>query len=265
MDAEFPYAHYVAAGLAAHGLFALVWLRARACDNWSVVDVAWAASVPLLAVPAVVAAGGLGVRGVVAAALLSLWGARLAGHLHGRVGGGRDREDPRYAELRERWGAAAPRRMFWFYQIQAVTLWVLMLPLFLTRGDTSPYPAATDIAALALVLLAVAGEAVADAQLARFRAAPENRGKLFTGGLRAYSRHPNYFCEWLVWVGFALAASGAPGGPWAWTAPAVMYLLLRHGSGVPMLEARARRLKGEAWLDYERRTPAFFPRPPRAR
>ncbi len=109
-------------------------------------------------------------------------------------------------------------------------------------------------------MIALAGEAAADAQLARFKADPANRGKICDVGLWARSRHPNYFFEWLVWVAFAFAASRDAIGLLAWVAPAMMYVALRHGSGVPPLEEHMLRTRGEAFRAYQRRTPVFFPR-----
>jgi steroid 5-alpha reductase family enzyme len=117
------------------------------------------------------------------------------------------------------------------------------------------------------LLTAIVGEAVADRQLARFRAEARNRGRICDSGLWGLSRHPNYFFEWLVWVAFAVIALDPTGGyAWGWlalAAPALMYWLLAHVSGVPPLEAHMLRSRGEAFRDYQRRVNAFWPGPPR--
>ena len=261
-DADFPLTAYALTCAGVCVCFALVWVFCRRRDNWSIIDAAWAATPALFAlVPLALASGSP--RSWVQFALLALWGGRLALHLHTRVGGGRDREDARYADMRTRWGDDAPRLMFGFFQIQAVTVWVLLLPAFLAASDTSPYPQFHDIAGALLVLGGIAGESAADASLKKFRADPANRGRLCEAGLWAYSRHPNYFFEWIVWIGFAVAALGAPAGFIALLAPAMMYALLRHFSGVPVAEERAARLKGDAWRDYAARVNTFFPGPRR--
>lgn len=262
MPAEFHPTVYAAVCAGLCVWFAGVWLWARHRDNWSVVDTAWSLTPPLFAAIPTFAFGAPGVRGSAVFVLLVIWGVRLASHLHGRVKGGRKNEDPRYAAMREAWGAEVGRKMFWFYQIQAVTTWVLVLPVFLVRRDEAPYPAWYDMAGVALVLFAWCGETLADSQLKKFRAAPANRGKICEVGLWAYSRHPNYFFEWLIWCGFALACAGTTLGALAWLAPVMMYALLRYASGVPMLEERALRTKGDAWRDYSRRVSVFFPLPP---
>lgn len=258
---DFPLAAYAACCVGTNIGFALVWWFAKRRDNWSVVDAAWSLATPLFALPVLLVAPSA--RTAVIVALLLLWGGRLSLHLHRRVGGGREREDARYSELRSTHGAGTPRFMFRFFQMQACTVWVLLLPVFAAAGDKASYPQIYDIVGALVVLGAVAGESLADAQLRRFKADPANRGRLCEAGLWAYSRHPNYFFEWLVWVGFALAACGAPAGLVAVVAPAMMYWLLRCVTGVPMSEERALRLKGDAWRDYSRRVSVFFPRFPK--
>ena len=118
---------------------------------------------------------------------------------------------------------------------------------------------------LGLLLWAVGilGESLADRQLARFRADPARRGQVCQEGLWRYSRHPNYFCEWLVWLGYGVYALASP---WGWIgllAPALMYHFLVNVTGVPMTEALSVKSKGEAYRRYQQTTNAFFPGPPR--
>ena len=98
-------------------------------------------------------------------------------------------------------------------------------------------------------LVSVGGESLADAQLARFRANPANRGKTCRSGLWRYSRHPNYFFEWLHWFAYVLLAAGSPLHWLAWSGPVVMYVFLRWISGIPWTEQQALRSRGE---DYAR-------------
>jgi steroid 5-alpha reductase family enzyme len=110
-----------------------------------------------------------------------------------------------------------------------------------------------------LWLLAMLGESVADAQLNLFRADPESKGKTCRVGLWRYSRHPNYFCEWLVWVGYFVYALGSPGGWLAAYAPALMYFFLTSVTGIKATEEHAVRSRGEDYREYQRTTNAFFP------
>jgi steroid 5-alpha reductase family enzyme len=110
-----------------------------------------------------------------------------------------------------------------------------------------------------LWLLAMLGESAADAQLNRFRSDPANKGKTCRVGLWNYSRHPNYFCEWLVWVAYFIYALGSPGGWMAVYAPALMYLFLTKVTGIKATEEHAVRSRGEDYREYQRTTNAFFP------
>jgi len=111
---------------------------------------------------------------------------------------------------------------------------------------------------------AILGEALADRQLLRFKSDPDNEGRVCDAGLWAWSRHPNYFFEWAVWLAYPLFAFGGdyPQGWLAWLAPAVMYAVLVHGTGIPPLEEHMSRSRGGAWDAYRQRTSIFLPIPP---
>ncbi len=115
----------------------------------------------------------------------------------------------------------------------------------------------------ALWMFAVLGESLADRQLAAWRSDPDNRGRTCRAGLWRYSRHPNYFCEWLIWCAFATIASAAPLGWLAWMAPGVMLFLILKVTGIPPTEARALRSRGDDYRRYQQSTSAFFPWPPK--
>ncbi len=108
-------------------------------------------------------------------------------------------------------------------------------------------------------LASVGGEAIADRQLAKFRANPANKGKTCRDGLWRYSRHPNYFFEWLHWFAYVLLAIGSPIAWLAWAGPLVMYVFLRWISGIPYTEAQALRTRGEDYARYQRTTPMLIP------
>jgi steroid 5-alpha reductase family enzyme len=128
---------------------------------------------------------------------------------------------------------------------------------------------AVDLIGTALLLGAIIGESVADRQLRMFNANPHNRGKVCDVSLWRWSRHPNYFFEWLYWVGVAITAIDLGGyNPYGWlalAAPICMYWVLVHVSGIPPLEAHMLRSRGDLFRAYQRCTPPFFPLPPRAR
>lgn len=248
--------------------FGLCWLVARRLDNWSIVDVAWAYGFALVgAWLLAVHFGGqpLGAPALLMAVTTIAWSLRLGTHLAVRVLGHLDREDGRYLRMRQEWGESTPARMAYFYLMQAVALALLTLPLLSATGAGVDAPlGAMHWTGLAVVALALLGEAVADAQLAAFRQDPANRGKVCESGLWSWCRHPNYFCEWLVWVGFAPISynetfHGLPGLVCA----GLMYYLLTQVTGVPLTEQQMLASRGAAYEDTCRRIPAFWPRPPR--
>ena len=163
------------------------------------------------------------------------------------------------------WGQDAGRRLFLFLQVQAAAGLVLVLSVFAAAHNSAPGLGAKDALGVLVFLGALAGAALSDEQLRRFKADPANRGKVCDVGLWGYSRHPNYFFEWLGWVAFPIIAiSGAHlWGLAAFAAPALMYLLLAHVSGIPPLEAHMQRSRGAAFDLYRARVNAFFPGPQR--
>jgi steroid 5-alpha reductase family enzyme len=239
--------------------FAGVYFIARRIDNYGVVDIAWSYAFAALAVFYALAAPGWPLRRALIAALAIVWSLRLGTHLYVRVMGHHPVEDGRYLALRKRWAANFAWEMFKFFQMQAVSV-VLLGAAFLV-ASLNPRPALhpLEIAGALLWLLALTGEALADRQLAAFKRDPSNRGQVCATGLWRYSRHPNYFFEWLVWVAFFLFALASP---WGWVAiigPAsILYLLLRV-TGIPMNEEQNLRSRGEAYRRYQQATSAFVP------
>ena len=201
-------------------------------------------------------------RRALVAALAGLWAARLSWYLLV------DRvlppgEDGRWHALRERWGARAPAAFFLVFQLQALLAAILSGAYLLAMRAPEPGLRPWDVLAAALVLGAVAGESLADRQLARWRADPANRGRTCRVGLWRWSRHPNYFFEWLHWWAWPLLAIGAP---WGWTAvyaPILMLAFILGLSGIPATERRALATRGEDYRRYQHTTSAFFPWPPR--
>lgn len=241
----------------------LAWLVQRRTGNSGWVDAAWSFATGIAGVAfALAPLGGAPTwRQWAVALLVAAWSLRLGLHIVGRAAQGK--EDPRYAALREEWGAAFPLRLYLFLMVQGAVAYGLAVSMGLAARNPAPF-GMPDLAAIAVLAIAIAGEAAADAQLRRFKADPAHRGRICDTGLWAWSRHPNYFFEWLGWLAYPLfALSGL--WPWGWIAlsgPALMYWTLRHASGVPPLEAHMARRHGAAFAAYARRVPAFFPRPP---
>jgi steroid 5-alpha reductase family enzyme len=197
-------------------------------------------------------------RALLAAALVAVWSLRLGTHITRRTLRGAD--DPRYADLKRQWGASWRRHLLIFLEVQAACGFVLALAVFVAAhngGALGPF----DVLGALVALAAMVGEGISDAQLAAFRADPANRGKVCDKGLWSLSRHPNYFFEWLHWLAYPLIAIGSG---WWWLslgAPLLMYVLLRHVSGVPPLEAHMLRSRPDAFRAYQSRVSAFWPVP----
>ena len=197
------------------------------------------------------------------AALVTAWSLRLGAHLFVRVKSHHPVEDVRYAKLRQEWGAQTGRKMFGFFLLQGALQVVLSLPWLLVILDTTP---ARNFAlglfawtGAAIWLAGLVGESIADRQLAKFRTNLANKGKVCQAGLWNWSRHPNYFFEWLVWVGYAVFALGTPWGWLGLLAPALMWHFLVNVTGIPMTEELSVKSKGDAYRDYQRTTSAFAP------
>ena len=194
--------------------------------------------------------------------LIGFWALRLGIYIACRVA--RGPEDTRYVLLRESWGAAFAARLFWFLQLQAVCAIFLGVSILVAARNPAPNPL-LDLWGVAVLIVAILGEAVADRQLAGFKADPKNKGRICERGLWSWSRHPNYFFEWLGWWAYPILAV-APDYPMGWLAaigPLLMYLILAHGTGVPPLEEHLLRSRGLSYKAYQRRTNAFIPGPPR--
>ncbi|MBE2179754.1 MAG: DUF1295 domain-containing protein [Chthoniobacterales bacterium] len=244
-------------------MMAGVWVLARVLDNAGVVDVFWSYGfIPVVLVCAAAGGGDAG-RNVMLAFMVSAWAARLGTYLLVRVARHHPEEDGRYAALRTQFPRRTWLMFFGFFEAQAVLIALLSVPFVLVFVNPSGSVGIFEWTGAALWVAAMSGEAVADAQLSRFRSAAANRGKTCRSGLWKFSRHPNYFCEWLVWVAYFVFALGSPGGWIAVYAPALMYLFLTRVTGIKATEEHAVRSRGEDYRAYQRTTNAFFPWFPR--
>ncbi len=252
-----PFAMAASAAFATVLMVAL-WARQLVTKNATAVDVAWSFLVPFFALVYAVFVDGEPARRVLVAALAGAWGLRLGSYiLFDRVLRGHG-EDGRYRALREHWGARAPLGFFFVFIGQVLVAWLFSLPLLAAmRGGALDGWA---LAGVVVWVVAVVGETVADRQLAAFRAESTNRGEVCQQGLWRFSRHPNYFFEWLHWFAYVLIGHGA----WlTWLGPVVMLVFLYRFTGIPYTELQAEKSRGEKYRRYQRTTSAFFPWPPR--
>ena len=246
----------LAAWALASALQLVLWLVQLRTKNAGIVDVGWALSFAMVvALFAWCATSSLDAW-LPIAIVVTAWSVRLTLYLVAR-GAARSPEEGRYAELRTRWSQA---KFFVFFQAQAA-LTGLLSTAFVVPFVAEPRSGWRWIG-IAISAIGVAGETIADAQLRRFK--KTSRG-VCDVGLWAYSRHPNYFFEWLVWVGYGAYGLAYPYGWIALGGQAVILASIWKVTGIPATEAQALRSKGDAYRTYQARVSPFIPMPPKRR
>ncbi|HET8807616.1 MAG TPA: DUF1295 domain-containing protein [Methylophaga sp.] len=235
----------------------LGWFWQQRTQNAGIVDVLWAFSLSGLAFfYAFVGDGNFALR-LVAGLVMGVWYLRLGWHLAHRVSG--EAEDGRYQHLRKHWGDKAGLYYFFFFQFQALLAWSFAWPVYvISQGQLNEF-GWPQYLGIAVVLVAICGVTVADRQLQTFRENPANKGRVCERGLWYYSRHPNYFFEWLHWFAYPLLATGIAGALWLWLAPLIMLLFLYFVTGIPYTEQQSIRSRGDAYKRYQQTTSPFIP------
>ena len=251
-------------------LMAGAWMVQQRTGNSGWVDTIWTFAVGLVGAGSAlwpVAGAAPNARQWLVAALVAIWSVRLGLHIAVRTAGITD--DPRYAAFAREWGVDSPRRMFVFLQNQGFGSIPLVFAIFVAARFPHAALRFQDYLGALILLIGIAGEALADAQLQHFRIDPANKGRVCDVGLWRWSRHPNYFFEWFGWLAYPVIAISIqdplyliPGagracwrrssctGSWC-TSPA------SRRSKQQMLRSR-----GERYRDYQSRTSMFFPLPP---
>ena len=244
-----------------------LWLISMAKEDVSIVDIFWGLGFVLVAWMSFVLAGESGARGVLIAVLTTVWGVRLAGYLAWRnLGKG---EDYRYQAMRKRIGPGFRWvSLYYVFGLQALLIWIVSLPIQVGQiGDGEHNITVMQGAGVALWLIGMFFETVGDLQLARFKAAADSAGKIMDRGLWRYTRHPNYFGDFMAWWGLFFVAMASPAellkNGWTAVGPVIMSILLVRISGAALLEKSLRRRR-PGYDDYIRRTSAFFPWPPKS-
>ncbi len=242
------------------------WFYQRAVRNGGWTDVFWTYGTGVTCAAAAlwpIGADGIGWRQVLVAGLVLLWSVRLGTYVAIRVS--RSNEDVRYATMRRNWKQHFQTRMFWLLIVQAPITALLSIGVLFAAYRGGHEFRFLDSLGIAVLVVSIGGETIADGQMQRFRANPKNQGKVCNKGLWGWSRHPNYFFESLGWIAYPIIAIDPSNG---WTflsviAPALMFAVLRFGTGVPPLEAAMVKSKGQAYRRYQARVSALFPLPPK--
>jgi len=260
----------VAMAIALSALMAFAWAVQQRTGNSGWVDTIWTFSVGLVGAGSALwplADASPNARQWLVAALVAIWSLRLGSHIALRTKETTD--DPRYAAIAGEWGSDAARKMFIFLQNQALGSIPLVLSIFVAARFPSDALRVQDYLGVLILVTGIGGEALADAQLQRFRTDPANKGGVCDVGLWGWSRHPNYFFEWFGWLAYPMIAISPadpmvyPWGGVTLLAPIFMYWILVHLTGIPPLEAQMLRSRGDRFRDYQARTSMFFPLPPR--
>jgi steroid 5-alpha reductase family enzyme len=247
------------------------WLSLTMAGAWAVqrvtglsgwIDTIWSFAVGVGGIIAALFAHGDFDRRIAILVIVATWALRLASHIGSRTR--KAGEDPRYAQFIEEWGESAPWRLFFFLQIQALAAFILVLAVHMAATNEAPFPRILDLVGIIIAVMALAGEAIADLQLSRFRKTPQAKTEVCETGLWRYSRHPNYFFEWVFWCCWFLFTASPSMASWlALLAPLLMYWLLVHVSGIPPLEDHMLRSRGQKFSALQQRVNAFFPGPRR--
>ena len=246
-------------------LMAIAWVVQQRTGNSGWVDTIWTFSLGLVGAGSALwslEGTAINTRQWLVAALVAIWSLRLGSHIAVRTAGITD--DPRYAAFAKEWGVDSPRKMFIFLQNQGFGSIPLVFAIFVAAHFPSVALRPQDYLGALILFAGIAGEAVADAQLKRFRTDPTNKGRVCDIGLWRWSRHPNYFFEWFGWLAYPMIAI-SPTYPWGWAtllAPVFMYWILVHVTGIPPLEQQMLRSRGDRYREYQSRTSMFFPLPP---
>lgn len=239
-------------------LMTVFWLWAKRFRNAGYVDIGWCLGIGLNALVDLLWSGTHSLLAWALAVAVWLWASRLAVYLAGRVIG--KPEDPRFSALRKEWrehGRSENAVLFGVYQFQGFLALIFAGPVFLACLEPSLRLGWTGVLGLGLFAVGLAGEILADAQLSRHKAS--RAGGVCRRGLWAYSRHPNYFFEFLVWLGLAVGVLEAPYGFLALLCPVLILIFLLKVTGIPATEAHAVESRGEEYRRYQREVSAFVP------
>ena len=236
----------------------MLWVIHLKLQNAGVVDVGWGIGFILLTSVYILRGEGLNLKNVLALFMVTFWGLRLSLHLIQRLR--RDnKEDERYRSLRAQWQNGQNLKFFFFFEFQAFLQVILSIPFLIISLNNRPGLSSLEIFGFLIWVVAVTGEAIADKQLAQFKSNSQNKGKVCQAGLWHYSRHPNYFFECLVWIGYCVFAMGSPSGWISVISPIMMMYLFLKVSGVPLAEAQSLKSRGDQYREYQRSTSVLIP------
>lgn len=221
------------------------------------VDLGWSMTIGALGLYFSIAGEGDLTRRVIFGSMILVWSLRLSSHLYrDRIKG--SKVDTRYVQLRQDWGKDASKNFLIFFQVQAILAFLLALPFFIYGNCEEPISKSFIYISLAIFFLAVSGEWLADHQLHSFKKC-SNSGEVCSIGLWKYSRHPNYFFEWLHWVAYIFMALDTQYWWVSLLVASVMLFLILFVTGIPPTEAQSLISRGAKYRQYQKATSEFIP------
>lgn len=253
----YPMTLIAIAAVALSALMVFAWLLQKRWNNAGVVDICWATGLGFCALFFGATANGDPWLRLLVALMGGFWGFRLALFLLARAL--REPEDGRYRALRDHWGARQHRNLFWLFQAEALIALLLAIPFLIVANNSEPPSTGLILIGVAIWAIAITGETIADFQLSRFRGRLCNRQRTCREGLWQYSRHPNYFFEWLHWFAYVFLAYGASWWGLSLLGPVLMLILLYRVTGIPFSEQQALRTRGEDYRQYQASTSPLIP------
>lgn len=238
----------------------LTWIVAVRQKRGGIVDTVWAYSLGFTSIIWFFLESNpeFHIRSYITILVAGFWAHRLGSYLFRRIK--REGEDARYGKLIQHWGTQWKLKLFVFYQIQALASTVLSISFFLAVSNPVSQLQFTDFIAIAIAIIAILGEALSDKQLDRFRSNSEGKNKgVCKTGLWKYTRHPNYFFEWLFWISLIFLSIGHSFFYLSLIPALAIYYFLNKGSGIPYAEKQSIARRGNAYIQYQKETNAFFP------
>lgn len=241
------------------GLFFATWFFAVKYKNGAMADITWSYGFLFLVIFYAFSSEGWLPRQLVLCTMVAFWSLRLTFYLAKRTIKNLHKEDTRYKALRQESKIPEKAYFLWIFFCQALLQTLVTVPFVISCMDTHGAFRVTEVIAIMLFIPAFIGEAVADKQLSDFKKQSTEQNSVCRVGLWNYSRHPNYFFEWLIWLAYFIYAVGSPYGLIALLSPVVMLQMLLNVSGVKFSESVSVGTRGEDYMRYQKETSAFIP------
>lgn len=233
----------------------LIWFWYRITNNPSVVDIGWASGLTLSGL-IYLSQSSFSIRTLTLGIALLMWGIRLGGYLWlTRIR--KKHVDKRYTALSDSWTIKKPLGFFINFQLQGIFIFIVSISWYFISLNPTKNISLIDLAGLIFFIFALGLESLADLQLQQFK--KSQPGQVCNQKLWRFSRHPNCFFEWLIWCSFTLFALSSPYGVLSIFSPLALYVIMVFIT-IPVTERESIKSRGSAYLEYQSKTPKFFPR-----